>query len=91
MIHICKYDPVVDIRAVAQTGFIDIVSCFMNGEVPSTFSDDELPYNGIDNPAEVGAIVTDVFEAIRAAQAMEHAAQIAGVESPSVPEGTKTE
>ncbi len=91
MFQICEYNPVLDICAVAQTGFIDIVSCFMNGEVPATFGDDDLPYNGIENPIEVGANVSDVFEAMRAAHAMEHAAQVAGVGSPSAPQGAKTE
>lgn len=90
MFQICKYDPLRDISSVVQRGYIDIVQCFMNGEVPANVSEDDELYNGIDNPSEVGAVVTDVFEAMRAAKAMEHAAQVASVEQ-SVPEGTKAE
>lgn len=90
MFQICKYDPVRDISSVAQHGYIDIVRCFMNGEVPANVSEDDEPYNGIDNPSEVGANVTDVFEAMRAAKAMEHAAQVAGVDQ-SVSTETKAE
>lgn len=90
MFQICRYDPVDDISAVSQSGYIDIVSCFMNGEVPATFGDDDLPYNGIENPIEVGANVTDVFEAMRAAEAIAHAASVAGVDT-SVSSETKAE
>lgn len=90
MFQICKYDPVADITSVAQCGYIDIVRCFMNGEVPANVTEDDELYNGIDNPAEVGANVSDVFEAMRAAKAMEHAAHVAGVEQ-SVSTETKAE
>lgn len=91
MFQICKYNPVTDLTPVAQCGYINLVECFMNGTIPSTFDDDDASYNGIDNPAEVGAIVTDVFEAIRAAKAMEHAAKVAGVVAPSGSQEPKTE
>lgn len=90
MLQECKYDPMKDISTVAQCGYINIVQCFMNGEVPANVTDDDELYNGIDNPSEVGANVTDVFEAMRAAKAMEHAAQVAGVEQ-SVSSETKAE
>lgn len=80
MFQVCKYNPVTDISAVSQRGYIDIVACFMNGEVPANVTEDDELYNGIDNPSEVGANVTDIFEAMRAAKAMEHAAQVAGVD-----------
>lgn len=90
MLQVCKYDPLKDLSSVSQRGFVDIVQCFMNGEVPANVSEDDELYNGIDNPSEVGANVSDIFEAMRAAKAMEHAAQIAGVDQ-SVSTETKAE
>ncbi len=86
----CSFDPVVDIAPVSQVGFIDIVRCISNGDVPAPSSDDDLPYNGVDNPQEVGSIVSDVFEAIRATKAMEHAANVAQSSDPA-PSGAKGE
>lgn len=91
MIQICKYDPIKDIKPVAQHGYVDIVACFMSGEVPGNVNDDDLPYNGIDNPSQVGANVSDVFEAMRAAEAIAHAAEVAGTIPSSVSTETKTD
>ncbi len=74
-----RYDPLKDIEPVAQHGFIDIVECFMNGTIPAISENDDGDYNGVDTPSHVGANVTDVFEAMRASQAIEHAASVAGV------------
>lgn len=61
----CVYDEVVDIHPVDQFGFIDLVECLKNGEVPSTIADSEDQYNGIEDPGEILGKPSDVFEAYK--------------------------
>lgn len=62
---VCKYNELADIKEVDQFGFIDLVECMNNGEVPSTVADSEDQYNGIDDPSEILGKPSDVFEAYR--------------------------
>lgn len=65
MICKCDYNDIVDIKEVDQFGFIDLNECMTNGQVPSTVSDTETDYNGIDDPASILGKPHDVFEAYR--------------------------
>lgn len=65
MICVCKFNPEQDIHEVDQFGFIDLVECMANGEVPSTIADSEDQYNGIEDPGEILGKPSDVFEAYR--------------------------
>ena len=65
MIQECKYNPIKDIQAVSQTGFIDLAECFANGNVPSNIDDVEVNYNGIEDPSSILGKPRDVFEAAR--------------------------
>lgn len=61
----CMYNEVCDNNPVDQYGFIDLVECISNGAVPTTISDTEMDYNGIEDPASILGKPHDVFEAYR--------------------------
>lgn len=61
----CVYNEVTDLSDVDQFGFVDLVECMSNGQVPSTVSDTEVSYNDIDDPASILGKPADVFEAYR--------------------------
>lgn len=65
MICKCEYNDIVDIKEVDQFGFVDLNECMANGQVPSTVSNTEDEYNGIDDPASILGKPHDVFEAYR--------------------------
>lgn len=60
-----KYNEVCDLSPVDQFGFVDLNECLANGEVPSTVSDTEDSYNGIEDPSEILGKPSDVFDAYR--------------------------
>lgn len=60
-----KFDEIADIHDVDQFGFVDLVECIENGHVPSTVSDTEAEYNGIDDPASILGKPDDVFTAYK--------------------------
>lgn len=62
MICNCGYNSDRDINEVDQFGFIDLIECLSNGEVPSTIADSEDQYNGIEDPSEILGKPSDVFE-----------------------------
>lgn len=65
MICKCVYNEMTDIHEVDQFGFVDLVECLANGQVPSTIADSEDAYNGIDDPSEILGKPSDIFEGIR--------------------------
>lgn len=62
MKQICKYDPVRDLCAVDQTGFIDIVKANATSKIETEVSILDEQYNGIDDPRAVGERPSDQFE-----------------------------
>ena len=69
-----KFDPVRDLQAVDQFGFIDLKTALDSSVVPSQLPDSDSDYNGIDDPAQVAGKPRDVFEAIDAQKVIEAAA-----------------
>ena len=61
----CKYNEICDNTAVDQYGFVDLAESIRNGVVPSSVSNTEDEYNGIDDPSTILGKPHDVFEAIR--------------------------
>lgn len=59
-----RFDPVRDLCEVSQTGYIDLVSAFITGSVPSQIADSEECYNGIEDPQSIFGRPSDVFEAM---------------------------
>jgi hypothetical protein len=60
----CDFNEMRDISAVDQYGFVDLIECLTNGEVPSSISDTEMEYNEIDINNVLGK-PTDVFDAYK--------------------------
>lgn len=60
----CRFDSVRDLCEVSQTGYIDLVSAFVSGSVPSQIADTEDDYNGIEDPQSILGRPLDVFEAM---------------------------
>lgn len=58
------FDPVRDLCEVSQTGYIDLVSAFITGSVPSQIADSDDDYNGIEDPQSILGRPSDVFEAM---------------------------
>ena len=65
MICKCEYNEIGDIKEVDQFGFVDLNECMANGQVPSSVSNTEDEYNGIDDPSSILGKPHDVFEAYR--------------------------
>ena len=61
----CVYNEMTDIHDVDQFGFVDLVECLENGQVPSTISDSEPQYNDIDDSGSILGKPSDVFEAYK--------------------------
>ena len=61
----CDFNDITDIKEVDQFGFVDLNECMANGQVPSSVSNTEDEYNGIDDPSSILGKPHDVFEAYR--------------------------
>lgn len=61
----CIFDEIKDVADVDQFGFIDLVECLKNGQVPSTIADSEAQYNDIEDPSTIIGKPSDVFDAYR--------------------------
>lgn len=61
-----SYDPVRDICAVEQVGFIDLTLANQTSSVPASLVIEEHQYNGIEDPRSIGARPRDVFETAQA-------------------------
>ena len=62
---VCMYDADRDNSTVDQFGFVNLVECLKNGEVPNSISDTEDIYNNIEDPCEILGKPRDVFEAYK--------------------------
>lgn len=60
----CRYNPVMDLSSVSQTGFVDLKNAFANNSIPSQIVGAETDYNGIEDPASILGRPSDVFEAM---------------------------
>lgn len=60
----CKYNPIVDLNPVSQTGFVDLQKAMVNNCIPSNIVASEQDYNGIDDPASILGKPSDIFEAM---------------------------
>lgn len=65
MICVCIFNSDIDIREVAQTGYVDIGKCLLTGVVPNNIAGNTVSFNGIDNPSSIIGAPSDVFDAIR--------------------------
>lgn len=61
-----KFNPVKDIMAVEQFGFVDIVKANATGVVDTPLDSEDSRYNGIEDPRSIGARPSDVFEVMQA-------------------------
>lgn len=61
----CVFNDEKDLRDVDQFGFVDLVDCLSNGEVPSTLADSEDVYNGIEDPDSILGKPSDIFDAYK--------------------------
>lgn len=61
-----KFNPVRDIMAVEQFGFVDIVKANSTGVIDTPLDSEESRFNGIEDPRSIGARPTDIFEAMQA-------------------------
>lgn len=60
-----KYNPDCDIMAVEPFGFVNLIEAVDNGCIPSSISNIEENYNGIEDPSTILGKPRDVFEAYR--------------------------
>lgn len=65
LVEKCVYNEVCDNNAVDQYGFVDLAESIKNGVVPSSISNTEDEYNGIEDPSTIIGKPHDVFEAYR--------------------------
>lgn len=59
------FNPDKDLKPVEQTGYIDLVSAYDTGTVPSNLEGSDEDYNGMDAPDMVLGKPGDIFEAYR--------------------------
>lgn len=71
------FDPVRDISAVEQFGYIDLVAANLTSSVPSSIQIEESKFNGIEDPAAVAGRPRDIFEQAQGSKV------IAGYKAPS--------
>lgn len=64
------YDPIRDIKAVSQTGFVDIVKANSMNSLPANLNCDSLVYNEIDDPRSIGYRPRDCFEHAQGSKAV---------------------
>lgn len=59
------FNEMKDLHEVDQFGFIDLVECLTNGEVPTNIADEDVNYNGIEDPSSILGKPDDVFALYR--------------------------
>lgn len=64
------YDPTRDLRAVDQTGFVDLAVANSMNSLPANITAHELSFNGIEDPNSIGLRPSDQFEAAQASKAI---------------------
>lgn len=60
-----KFNELKDIQEVDQFGFVDLVDCLINGEVPTQIADEDVNYNGIEDPSTILGKPSDIFDLYR--------------------------
>lgn len=67
---ITHFNPLRDVKAVEQTGFVDLAKANAMNSLPSQIQSSPLSYNLIDDPRSIAGRPSDVFEAAAAAKAI---------------------
>lgn len=70
MICVTPYNPNKDIKAVEQTGFVDLAKANSMNALPANLAANSLSYNGVEDPNAVAGRPSDVFEAAQASKAI---------------------
>lgn len=70
MFQECKFNPKTDIKAVEQTGWVDLAKANSMNSIPAQLQANDLSFNGIDNPNSIAGRPADIFEAGQAARAI---------------------
>lgn len=60
-----KFNELKDIQEVDQFGFVDLVEALTNGEVPTQIADQDINYNGIEDPSSILGKPQDIFDLYR--------------------------
>lgn len=71
------FDPVKDIAAVEQFGYVDLVAANRTSSVPASITSEDSQFNGIEDPAAVAGRPRDIFEQGQASKV------VAGYQVPS--------
>lgn len=71
------FDPVRDISAVEQFGYIDLVAANLTSSVPASIQIEDSKFNGIEDPAAVAGRPRDIFEQAQGSKV------VAGYKAPS--------
>lgn len=66
----CVYDPVKDIQAVDQSGFVDLAKAHSMNSVPAMLNVDEMSFNQIEDPNSIVGRPSDQFEAAQLGKAL---------------------
>lgn len=69
-IESCKFDPVKDIQAVEQTGWVDLAKANAMNSIPAQLQAADLSYNGVEDPNSIAGRPSDLFEAAQAHKAI---------------------
>lgn len=64
------YNPERDIKAVSQTGFVDIVKANSMNSLPANLNCDALVYNEIEDPRSIAGRPRDSFEHAQGSKAV---------------------
>lgn len=62
------YDPLRDVSAVDQFGFLNLRDAYLNNSIPGEITSDVDSFNGVADPASLIGKSTDVFDAYRKAE-----------------------
>lgn len=57
------FNPVRDMNPVDQFGYVDLESAYRNGVVPATVENEDIKYNNQTDPAMIGSVPRDKFDA----------------------------
>lgn len=64
------FDPVRDVQAVSQTGYIDIAKANATSEIAPEVSNEDEMYNGISDPRSIAFRPKDDFELMQGNKAI---------------------
>lgn len=74
IVYECPFDPVCDLEAVPQSGFLDLQDAWVNGVVPGDVSSSGDMYNNIEEPDAILGKPRDFADAYRMSKSMAEAA-----------------